>query len=247
MLRKLLEGHRSLAFFLDFDGTLVEISTAPEAIDVPPGLPALLKRLSMKFEGRLAILTGRPIASIDRFLSPFRCIVAGAHGGELRLDPSQSVVLDAPPIPSRTIDAVQDAIRPYELVTLEAKRTSVAIHYRLCPDVESPLRRTLEEIVAAGLDDLVVSPGRKVFEIIPRSVSKGAALERILTLPNFKDCCPVAIGDDLTDVSAIETANSLGGVGLSVGGEFFPAERANFSGPSDLRSWLETLVKGDMS
>lgn len=247
MSRRLLEEHRSLALFLDFDGTLVEISAAPDAIDVPARLPELLKLLSLRLEGRLAILTGRPIDSIDRFLSPFRCIVAGAHGAELRLDPSQSVVLDAPPIASAVIDSVRDAIRPYKFVTLEVKRTSIAVHYRLCPDVEIPLRRALEEIVAAGLDDLVVFPGRKVFEIIPRSVSKGAALERILTLPNFRDCCPVAIGDDLTDVSAIETANSLGGVGLSVGGEFFPSERANFSGPSDLRNWLETLVKGDMS
>jgi trehalose 6-phosphate phosphatase len=247
MSRKLLEGRRSLALFLDFDGTLVEISATPEAIDVPPGLPELLERLSVRFEGRLAILTGRPITSIDRFLSPFRGIAAGAHGAELRLDPSQGIVLDAPPIASGIIDAVREAIRPYDLVTLETKSTSIAVHYRLCPDVEYPLRRALQEIVADRPDDLVVLSGRKVFEIIPRSASKGGALERILALPNFQDCYPVAIGDDLTDVSAIEAANSLGGVGLSVGGEYFPSESANFSGPSDLRNWLKTLVKGDMS
>ena len=133
---KLLEGHGSLALFLDFDGTLVEISAAPDAIDVPEGLRELLKLLSLKLRGRLAILTGRPIATIDRFLSPFRCVAAGAHGAELRLDPNQSVVLDAPPIASAIINAVRDAIRPYQLVTFEAKRTSVAVHYRLCPDVE---------------------------------------------------------------------------------------------------------------
>ncbi|MGD9659543.1 MAG: trehalose-phosphatase [Methylocystis sp.] len=247
MSRKLLEGHRSLALFLDFDGTLVDISATPEAIDVPAGLPELLELLSARFEGRLAILTGRPIASIDRFLSPFRCIAAGAHGAELRLDPGQSVVLDAPPLASGIIDAVQETIRPYEFVTFEAKRTSVAVHYRSRPDVESPLRRALQEIIADKPGDLVVLGGRKVFEIIPRGASKGGALERILTLPNFQNCCPVAIGDDLTDVSAIEAANRLGGVGLSVGGEYFPSESANFAGPSDLRNWLKTLVKGDMT
>lgn len=247
MSRKFVEGHGSLALFLDFDGTLVDISATPDAIDVPAGLPELLALLSMKLEGRLAILTGRPIASIDRFLSPFRCIAAGAHGAELRLDPSQSVILDAPPITSGIFNAVQEAIRPYESVTLEAKRTSIAVHYRLCPEAESPLRRALQDIVVDRPEDLVVLGGRKVFEIIPRGASKGGALERILTLPKFQDCCPVAIGDDLTDVSAIEAANSRGGVGLSVGGEYFPSESANFSGPSDLRNWLETLVKGEMS
>ncbi|MGD9544424.1 MAG: trehalose-phosphatase [Methylocystis sp.] len=245
--RKLLEGNKNIALFLDFDGTLVDISAAPDAIDVPAGLPELLALVSERLEGRLAILTGRPIASIDRFLSPFRCIAAGAHGAELRLDPSQSVVLDAPPIASSIIDAAQQAIRPYESVTLEVKRTSIAVHYRLCPEVESPLRRALQDIVADRPEDLVVLGGRKVFEIIPRGASKGGALERILSLPKFEDCCPVAIGDDLTDVTAIEAANRLGGVGLSVGGEYFPADSANFSGPSDLRNWLEKLAKGETS
>src|SRR5690349_13151434 len=73
------------ALFLDVDGTLLDIAASPDAVVVPPDLPGLLIRLNERLGGALALVTGREIAVIDRFLGPLKLPVAGVHGAELRL------------------------------------------------------------------------------------------------------------------------------------------------------------------
>src|SRR3954470_16971972 len=78
----LLEG---AALFLDFDGTLVELAETPDAIRVPPALGALFDRLRSKLGGRLAIVSGRALADLERHLPRSDVVCAGSHGLELRL------------------------------------------------------------------------------------------------------------------------------------------------------------------
>lgn len=62
-----------LAVFTDFDGTLVEIAETPDAIDVPSELTERIDRALHDFDNAFAVLTGREIADIDRYLSPCNC------------------------------------------------------------------------------------------------------------------------------------------------------------------------------
>ncbi|WP_373488795.1 trehalose-phosphatase, partial [Blastomonas sp.] len=71
--------------FLDFDGTLVDIAATPSTIDVSADLPDLLERLSDMLQGRLALVTGRAVADVAVHLPGYRGIIAGSHGGEMRL------------------------------------------------------------------------------------------------------------------------------------------------------------------
>jgi 4-hydroxy-3-polyprenylbenzoate decarboxylase len=71
-----------IALFLDFDGTLVELAPQPEAVIVPPELPALLARLHDRMKGAAATISGRPIAEIDGFLAPVKLPASGAHGAD---------------------------------------------------------------------------------------------------------------------------------------------------------------------
>ncbi len=50
------------------------------------------------------------------------------------------------------------------------------------------------------------------------------------------------IGDDYGDESAIRMAEQLGGFGLKVAGEYFPADEADFSGVADARAWFATVA-----
>ena len=89
----LLDG---AALFLDFDGTLVELAETPSAIRVAPELPPLLKRLQAKLNGRLAIISGRSVADLDRHLDCGGIAVAGSHGFEVRLAGGIDLPLSVP-------------------------------------------------------------------------------------------------------------------------------------------------------
>ena len=77
-----LDPHAAL--FIDVDGTLLEIAPRPELVEVAPSLPDLLRRLGDEREGALALISGRPIAELDRLFRPWRGAAAGLHGIERR-------------------------------------------------------------------------------------------------------------------------------------------------------------------
>src|SRR5439155_16074642 len=72
------------ALFLDFDGTLVELAPTPDEVVVAPELVEALRVIRARLDGRLAIVSGRPIAQIDALLAPLTLPVAGVHGMERR-------------------------------------------------------------------------------------------------------------------------------------------------------------------
>ena len=73
------------ALFLDFDGTLIDIAMTPDAVVVPSTLRAVLPACIDAFAGAVAIVSGRPISTLDALLGPLRLPAAGLHGLELRL------------------------------------------------------------------------------------------------------------------------------------------------------------------
>jgi trehalose 6-phosphate phosphatase len=72
------------ALFLDVDGTLIEIADAPDAVTVDPAMIDVLARLDRRFDGALALVSGRELATLDRFFQPLRLTAAGLHGLERR-------------------------------------------------------------------------------------------------------------------------------------------------------------------
>ncbi|TBW40373.1 trehalose-phosphatase [Siculibacillus lacustris] len=236
---------RTEALFLDFDGTLVEIAETPDGTAVPATLVALLGRLQVAFDGAVAIVTGRTVADIDGFLAPLKMVVAGVHGGALRLGADDAVTRLAEPIADNVFERVTRVVRAVPGVLVEHKGTSIAVHWRAVPTasayLEAELRHALAEVQAEA--DLILTRGRRVFEIVPRRVSKGAAIAAIAELPAFHGRRPIMIGDDVSDESAFEAAEHLGGIALRVAGEHFTDEIADFRGPAQVRAWLAALVE----
>ena len=80
-LPRLTSGH---ALFLDFDGTLVDIASQPDAVRVEDGVVPALEALHHCLQGALVIITGRTLADIDHYLAPLRLNVASEHGAQHR-------------------------------------------------------------------------------------------------------------------------------------------------------------------
>ncbi len=85
------------SLFLDVDGTLLDIAPAPDLVVVPPELSATLSRLSGLLGGALALVSGRPIAQLDRLFAPLRLPAAGEHGAEIRRGADQPIIAGPPP------------------------------------------------------------------------------------------------------------------------------------------------------
>ena len=231
------------ALFLDLDGTLIDIALTPQGVVIPDGLAQLLDDLTRRLGGALAIITGRPIRDVDRFLAPLAPVAAGVHGAEIRRMAHGEIDLTAAPIDPAVVAAVRELAETETGVVVETKHSSVAIHYRLAPQAEPRIEAALRRILDDGPDHLILCHGRRVLEIVPKYVSKGSALETLLELPAFRGRQPVMIGDDISDQSAFAAAVRLGGRGLKVAGEHFARSEAFFSGPAEVRGWLAAVCR----
>jgi trehalose 6-phosphate phosphatase len=220
------------ALFLDFDGTLVEIAPRPEAVVVPPDLPRLLDRLSSRFGGALAIVSGRPIEEIAAML-PVPLAIAGDHGATLRrtgTDPVERLPLPTAPAAWREQAEALAARHPGAMV--EPKAHGFVLHYRLAPDAGGPGRALLDGLVAKDAD-FVVMPARMAWEVKPAAISKATAVTELMARAPFAGRMPVFIGDDVTDEAGMAAARAAGGLGLRL--------QDVFGAPAGLRDWLVGL------
>jgi trehalose 6-phosphate phosphatase len=234
------------AFFLDIDGTLIEIAPAPDAVVVPPGLPGLLDRLCAGTGGAMALLTGRDIATVDRLFAPARLPVGAVHGAHLR-DASGRIIGDPPdPALAAVRERLAAFVAAHPPAILEDKGIAVAVHFRADPGLEPEAEAVVREAVSAAGGSLVVQPGKMVFEVRPAGADKGAALAAFMRGPAFAGRRPVAVGDDLTDESMFAAAKAHGGLALRVGAAADPRSSAvtAFAAPADVRQWLSGMIAG---
>lgn len=208
----LLDG---AALFLDFDGTLTELAETPDAIQVSPQLPRLLERLSHRLEGRLALVSGRSIADLQRHVSVEGIPFSGSHGLELRLSDGTLVPLHAP----LGLDEVRSSVRRFAVdktgLLVEDKPAGVALHFRRAPDAARAAADFMENLASEW--DLAVQHGNMVVELRPHGADKGDAVRALMRDAPFSGARPVFVGDDLTDEHAFAAVADLGGAGVLVG------------------------------
>ena len=88
------------ALLLDFDGTLVDLAPTPDAVVVAPGFRETLRRLRDRLGGALAVITGRPVETVDALLGDAPYAVAGEHGGAVRHAPGEALIRPSLPSPA---------------------------------------------------------------------------------------------------------------------------------------------------
>ncbi|WP_422056453.1 trehalose-phosphatase [Sphingomonas sp.] len=201
------------SLFLDFDGTLVEIAPRPDAVAVDGQLRNLIANLLKRFDGRVAIVSGRGAAEIDALFGGLDCPIAGSHGAELRgvaqaEMPERPAALDH--VAAR-FHALADALPG---LVVELKPLGVGLHYRGIPAAEAEARALAEELAATT--GLTLQRGKMVFELRAPG-DKGRAIAALMGAMPFAGSRPVFLGDDLTDEPGFATVARLGGAGVLVG------------------------------
>ena len=125
---------------------------------------------------------------------------------------------------------------------VEEKPCGLALHWRLAPAAEATIR-ALAAQMERQLPSHRLGEGKKVLELVPRGVDKGSALRALMLQPPFAGRMPVFIGDDFTDICAMQAARALGGLALAVGPRVAAHADAVFANPAEVRAWLQSQRK----
>lgn len=225
------------ALFLDLDGTLAPIERRPQDVRPEPWRSRLLQRLWLRLDGRLAVVSGRTLAEVDRILDGAAPAVAAVHGLVRRR--ADGTILMAAPHPAlgacKAAFSALAAEKPG--LILEDKGLSIALHYRLAPSFGAAVAATAERLSRAH--GLRLQPGDMVSELLTPGLGKGGAVRAFMAEPPFEGALPIFMGDDLTDEDGFAAARALGGYGVLAGPPRATRASCRLPGVEAVRAWLE--------
>ena len=234
-----------VAILLDVDGTILDVAATPQSVVVPASLVRTLGELHARTDGALALVSGRLIENLDDLFVPLKLPCVGGHGVEWRIAdnaPVQKRHAGLSPILKEQLTA---AVSIDPRIIVEDKGSSLAVHYRLAPELGPSIENKMAGILdRARAEKLEMLCGKAVIEIKPPSYNKGTAVRELLKSLPFAHRTPLFVGDDVTDESVFAVLPALGGFGYSVGREVAGIE-GTFDGPQDVRDWLTGLCGQD--
>ncbi|HEX8323945.1 MAG TPA: bifunctional alpha,alpha-trehalose-phosphate synthase (UDP-forming)/trehalose-phosphatase [Tepidisphaeraceae bacterium] len=202
-----VRANKRVALFLDYDGSLRELQSDPAAARPSQELIGLLRRLQDRANLRVTIISGRRRSDLERFVGQFdRIALIAEHGAAARAPGAtewtdRAALLDFGWMPDVLKILQQHAsLTPGSFV--EHKQTSLVWHYRRAdPEFgDWKARQLVSDLTTALANHPVhVRHGKKIVEITPHTINKGAAvMESLAQLPAD---VALAVGDDTTDES----------------------------------------------
>lgn len=230
------------AFFLDVDGTLLDLAPSPTDVRVERDLPDLLRGLRAATEGAIALISGRSIHDVDALFPSIVLAVAGQHGLERRdargvrsaRTAGDAMLATA----RRRLDALA-AVHPGLVV--EDKGLSIAVHYRAAPALAALVTDTVRAMQEELGADYMLQPGKYVVELVLRGADKGEAIRAFMAESPFRGRLPVYLGDDLPDERGFAVVTELGGHAIKVGdGE--STARWRLTNVREVKRWLTTAI-----
>jgi trehalose 6-phosphate phosphatase len=223
---------------LDFDGTLAPIVATPGLARVPLSVSGRLRKLREVLP--VAIITGRSVDDVSGRLDFEPHFVIGNHGAENgRADREEMLQVGLDPVRellARRADELRGAG-----VTVEDKRLSVALHYRLAHNAEAA-RRLISDLVPGSLSAVRVVPGKMVANIVHADApDKAQALLELVERCGAD--CAIFVGDDGND-EPVFTAAPSGWLTVRVGRDTPHSAAAFFlDGSFEIALFLDRLSR----
>ena len=229
-------------FFLDIDGTLLDIAERPQLVRIDDDLGHLLATTRDATGGAVALISGRSVAEIDRLFGRNFC-AAGQHGAERR-DAAGKMHQHRVPLAGlrKAHERLALMVAEHPALVLEDKGMNLALHYRLAPELAATVHEALRRLVEELGDDFELQSGKMVMEIKPSGKDKGTAIAEFLAEAPFLGRLPVFIGDDLTDEFGFELINRVGGCSVKLG-EGSSAANWRLPNAHAVRAWLRRFVE----
>jgi trehalose-phosphatase len=232
-----LKTARSVALFLDFDGTLARIVDHPSRAVLPAQTRRQLERLAGRRAIRLCVISGRDYRSLRSVVGipGVRCL--GLYGWEngngLRLDGSARQALSSA---KRDLAARIDGLSG---IWIEEKRYAFAVHYRDAPKCAVRRARAgLHSVLQPYGGTLGLVRAKMAWDVLPVSIrGKGAAVLR--ELQAHPADLAIYAGDDGADECAFRAI--AGGISIHVGARGRSRAEFRLRDPGEVRRFLEKL------
>ena len=232
---------------LDYDGTLVKITSNPERARPDSALRELLVALAEMPRVQVCIVSGRSQPSLAAWFGELAIDLVAEHGvwSKRARDSDWQCHIDP-----NTLGWLADAKRILQTYAerapgafLEEKTAGLAWHYRLVdPYLGLALARELRVHLVRHFAQAPVSilAGRKVIEMRPHGIDKGSAVRDSLGLFH-RELAIAAAGDDRTDedLFAALPENSLS----LCAGTLATRARYRVSGPEQVRRFLRSFAE----
>lgn len=190
--------------FLDYDGTLRELASRPEAAFPTAEIRTLLQDLAALPHTEVHLVSGRPRDTMTRWFGDLPVHLCAEHGatwrpagGEWVQDANMDLSWMA-----KVRGILEETSREVPGTFVEDKSCALAWHYRMADVDYGPWRA--RELRSRLDDELANMPtevltGRKVVEVRAAGVSKGRYVARVLQ-GESADALVLCIGDDRTDM-----------------------------------------------
>ena len=227
--------------FLDVDGTLIELTDSPLETFADPDLKTLLSQVTERLGGAVALVSGRSIEYLDGLFAPLKLPAAGLHGVERRKASGAlhgASFVDTQLTQARA--AVNALVSAHPGTSVEDKGRTIAVHYRMAPQLESAVHQELAAIAKPLGTNYHIQEGNMVLEIKPRGFTKATAIKAFLKEPPFSGRKPVFVGDDLTDQDGFRLVEDHGGISIAVGARVHGQHRLDNA--AAVRSWLQGIA-----
>jgi len=240
-------------FITDIDGTISQTAPTPQQAEVSPLCRRYLSDLCNQL-ALVAAISGRPAVQVKSMINIDGMVYIGNHGLERWNEGHSEFTKDAQDY-FKVIEAAIEELTPLlstKGISIDNKRVTATIHYRLCHDPLSAERNILAAIEnsphARGLRTI---QGRMAIDLIPPvKVNKGTATLDLIQEYNLQG--GVYLGDDLTDIDAFRAIHAacrdLGFQGFAIGviSQEMPeklAEEADFTlnGVNDVERFLKWM------
>jgi trehalose 6-phosphate phosphatase len=244
-------GQASSVFcFLDYGGTLAPLMPTPDEAVPLPGTADVLRDLAALPGVQVAVVSGRPVANVRRFLDVAGLYYVGIHGVEVRFPNGETTIAEGVGWVRTIIPSVkrrlEQALHARPGILIEDKGAALACHYRLASVADGVTARQLLAAVVRSYQRrgvrLRVTFGHEVAEVRTSHVDKGTSAAALLAA-HGPAALPIYIGDDLTDEDAF-TLLPLNSITILVGPAAQPtAARYRTETPQDVQRFLRALLE----
>lgn len=235
-LSALMRRRPLLAF--DFDGTLAPIVAFGHLAQMPTDVAARLASLAARLP--VAIVTGRSVADVRKRLGFEPQYIVGNHGAEDEIDPAGAAARASELEPLRRLLAERAGAFASAGVTIEDKRQSIALHYRLSRDPARAMA-LIEQTLASTPVALHVFAGKKVVNALAQGApDKAHAVNALLARSGAS--CALFAGDDVNDEPVFASAPP-GWLTVRIGPDDLASKAQYFlDSPSEMALLLERML-----